>query len=97
MPDYRLTAAAEADLSEIYSYTFLEFGERQADAYFESLEDCLNRLGANPLLGRDVTSLRAEYRLFIHKRHSTYYKPKASGILVVRVLGPGMTAEANLP
>ena len=97
MPDYRLTAAADADLSDIYAYTFLEFGERRAEAYFESLEDCLNRLASNPQLGRDVTLLREGYRLFVHKRHSIYYKSATSGILVVRVLGPGMTAELNLP
>jgi toxin ParE1/3/4 len=97
VPDYRLTAAADADLSDIYAYTTLEFGERQADAYFESLEDCLNRLGANPQLGRDASLVREGYRLFIHKQHSIYFKPEKSGILVVRVPGPGMTAEPNLP
>jgi plasmid stabilization system protein ParE len=41
--------------------------------------------------------LRSGYRLFIHKRHSIYYKPVSSGILVVRVLGPGMTVDNNVP
>lgn len=39
MPRYELTEAADADLSEIYAFTYVEFGEWQADAYFESLEE----------------------------------------------------------
>jgi toxin ParE1/3/4 len=94
---YELSEAADADLSNIYSFTFTEFGERQADAYFESLEDCLTRLAGNPRLGREIGCLREHYRLFVHQRHSIYYKPLKSGILVVRVLGPGMNPEAHLP
>jgi toxin ParE1/3/4 len=96
VPKYELTETADADLSDIYSFTFTEFGERQADAYFESLEDCLMRLAGSPQLGREIGFLRKGYRLFVHQRHSIYYKPAKSGILVVRVLGPGMNPDAHL-
>jgi plasmid stabilization system protein ParE len=33
MGDYRLAEKAEAKLAEIYAYSLLNFGERQADAY----------------------------------------------------------------
>ena len=97
MPSYTLTNAAAEDLSEIYAYLFLEFGELRADAYFEALEDSLQRLAENPLLGVDVSSLRRNYYRFVHQRHSIYYRKSRSGILVVRILGPGMSAERNLP
>ena len=96
MPRYELTEAADKDLSDIYAFTYVEFGERQADAYFESLEECLSRIADNPGLGRDVAFLREGYRLFVHQRHSIYYKPARSRILVVRVLGPGMMPVAHL-
>lgn len=96
MPRYELTQAADEDLSDIYAFTYLDFGERQADAYFESLEDCLNHLARNPSLGRAVSAVRDGYRLFVHKRHSVYYQPSRLGILVVRVLGPGMDPESHL-
>lgn len=38
MPKCQLSNAADKDLSDIYVYTYREFGELQADAYFESLE-----------------------------------------------------------
>ena len=97
MPDYQLTNAADEDLLELYTYSFLEFGERRADAYFESLEDCLQRLSENPQLGMDVAMLRRKYYRFVHQRHSIYFMKSRSGILVVRILGPGMSAERNLP
>ena len=96
MPLYRLTRAAEDDLTELYAYSFQEYGEAQADAYFESLESSLNRLSENPQLGVTVESLRPGYRRFTHQRHSIYYQISKSGIIVVRVLGPGMSPERNL-
>lgn len=97
MPRYQLTNAADQDLSDIYAYSFVEFGEKRADAYFESLEECLQRLAENPKLGMDIGSLRLKYLRFVHQRHSIYYKKSRSGILVVRVLGPGMSQDRNLP
>jgi toxin ParE1/3/4 len=97
VPSYQLTNAADEDLVELYTYSFLEFGEHRAEAYFELLEDCLQRLAANPQLGVGVTGLRRDYYRFVHQRHSIYYKKSRSGILVVRILGPGMSAERNLP
>ena len=97
MPRYELTQAADEDLSDIYVYTFNEFGEPQADAYFQSLEETLTRLSENPELGIDASSIRERYRRFVHKRHSIYYVPMRFGIRVVRVLGPGMSAERHLP
>jgi plasmid stabilization system protein ParE len=41
---YQLSQAADKDLTDIYVYTHREFGEDQADLYFESLEDSLSKL-----------------------------------------------------
>ncbi|UCG73948.1 MAG: type II toxin-antitoxin system RelE/ParE family toxin [Chromatiales bacterium] len=95
MASYQLSRAADKDLTDIYAFTVTEFGERQADLYFGSLEDCLTRLAANPRLGRDAGAVRKGYRRFVHRRHSIYYKRTREGILVIRVLGPGMLAERS--
>lgn len=97
MPKYELTQAADADLTDLYTFTFFEFGELQADAYFQSLEECLMHLAENPRVGLGVSSVREGYRRFVHKRLSIYYKQIRSGIRVVRILGPGMSPERNLP
>jgi len=97
VPSYELTGAADQDLADIYAFSFIEFGERQADSYFDSLESCLTQLAESPGLGRSASFVRQGYRVFVHQRHSIYYRPTQSGILVVRVLGPGMMREAYLP
>lgn len=97
MPKYQLSKAADADLTELYTFSFAEFGEYRADAYFQSLENCLQKLAEQPQLGLNVSAIRNDYMRFVHQRHSIYYKRIRSGILVVRILGPGMSAERNLP
>jgi len=97
VPKYQLTNAADGDLSDLYSYSFSEFGEHRADAYFESLENCLQHLAENPNLGMEVSGLRQNYFRFVHQQHSIYFKRSRTGILIVRILGPGMSAERNLP
>jgi toxin ParE1/3/4 len=96
VPKYTLSKAADKDLSDIYIYTYREFGELQADAYFGSLEELLSKLGDNPNLGVDVSALREGYRRFVNNRHTIYYKEDKKGILVARVLGPGMAADRHL-
>lgn len=97
MPSYELTDAADRDLTEVYTYSFFEFGENQADVYFESLDACLTRLAENPGLGVDMGSLRKGYRRFAHQRHSIYYRQIRAGIQVIRILGPGMSIDHNVP
>lgn len=96
MRKYELSLAADRDLDEIYIYTFREFGAVQADAYFESVDECLTRLGDNPLLGIDAGNVRAGYRRFVHQRHTLYYKKSKSGVRIIRILGPGMSIERSL-
>lgn len=63
MRKYELSLAADRGLDDIYTYTFREFGVLQADAYFESLQECLIALGDNPLLGIDAGSGPSEMTL----------------------------------
>jgi toxin ParE1/3/4 len=93
---YELARAADRDLDDIYVYTFRQFGPLQADVYFESLEECLNKLAENPLLGIDASNIRAGYRRFVHQRHTLYYKKIKAGVRIMRVLGPGMSVERSL-
>ena len=97
MRKYRVSKAADKDLSDIYTYTYREFGESQADAYFVSIEEVLLKLTDNPNLGVDVSALREGYRRFVHKRHAIYYTADKKGIFVVRFLGPGMAADRHIP
>jgi plasmid stabilization system protein ParE len=37
---YELTEAADRDLTEIYLYSYRQFGPQQAESYLLALEDC---------------------------------------------------------
>jgi toxin ParE1/3/4 len=93
---HELSRAADRDLDDIYLYTFRKFGVRQADVYFESLEECLSKLGENPLLGVDASNVRSGYRRFVHQRHTLYCRKVRRGVRIIRILGPGMSIERSM-
>lgn len=97
MAEYELSAKAEQDLTEIYVFSHQKFGESRADAYLIGLEECLQNLANNPLLGRNIDHIRKGYFRYEYISHSVFYKPKRNGILVVRLLHGSMNMEQHLP
>jgi toxin ParE1/3/4 len=96
MAGYELSQAADRDLTEIYAYSYREFGAKTADAYFVSLEDCLTRLAESPQLGRSIAHIRPGYFRFEHASHVVFYTRVKRGIRIVRVLHQRMDAERHL-
>jgi len=96
MADYVLSNKADADLDEIYVYSYRTFGEAKADAYFLSLRDCLQTLADNPHMGHIADHLHAELHCRRHARHMVYYLIEDTGIFVVRVLHDAMDAPRHL-
>lgn len=96
MADYELSVKAEQDLTEIYVFSYTNFGEAKADAYLLGLEDCIYRLAENPLLGRSIDHIRKGYLRYEYIAHSVFYKPKKRGITVVRILHGAMNIEQQL-
>lgn len=96
MAKVRLSAKADDDLVEIYTYTFQQFGVAQADAYFTDLEDCLGRIADHPAMGQDVSHIRSGYRRVIHASHAIYYRLKGVDIYVVRILHAARDARRHL-
>jgi toxin ParE1/3/4 len=95
MADYVLSNKADADLDEIYAYSYLTFGEAKADSYFLSLRDCLQTLAHNPHMGQSVDFLHAGLFCHQHARHRVYYMIEVLGIFVVRVLHDAMDASRH--
>ena len=95
--EYRLSARADRDLTEIYTYTFEKFGERQADRYLLKLHDCLQHLAQEPGAGRPVREVAGDYRRFDCGSHGIFYQDAPYGIFVVRVLHLAMDLPRHLP
>jgi toxin ParE1/3/4 len=79
---FRLTHEAEADVADIYRYSFENFGETQADTYHDSLSECFRLLANTPLLDRDYSAIRPGLRRYEHESHSVYYRLTDRGILI---------------
>ncbi|OHC74120.1 MAG: hypothetical protein A3G18_04595 [Rhodospirillales bacterium RIFCSPLOWO2_12_FULL_58_28] len=96
MADYVLSNKADADLDEIYVYSYRTFGEAKADAYFLSLRDCLQTLADNPHLGCFAGQIQPELRCHRHAGHMVFYMVEPTGIFVIRVLHYAMDTPSHL-
>lgn len=96
MAKVELSEAADRDLTEIYIYSFQEFGERQADAYLSALDDCISRLAESPALGRSIEHIRPGAFRLEHDSHTVFFRRIDGGIRVIRVLHRRMDPERHL-
>lgn len=62
MASYRLTESAREDLRRIYGYGVREFGEAQADKYYDSLFERFEHLAQNPQMYPSVDHIRPGYK-----------------------------------
>lgn len=78
--------AAERDLAEISTYTETEWGAAQAKAYLVAIADAIDRIAAYSGIGSPIDDIRGGYRKFRVERHNIYYRHRATGIEIVRIL-----------
>jgi toxin ParE1/3/4 len=96
MAKYELSEAADRDLNDIYVYSYREFGEAKADAYFRSLEECFEQLAEFPGIGRSIDHIRPGYFRFPHASHTIFFVKIVDGIRIVRVLHQRMDPERHI-
>lgn len=83
---YELSIQADQDISDIYDYTYSEFGDDQAIAYLADLEPILLKLVEYPELGRERPEIRGGLRSFAYRNHVIFYRIREAHIRVIRVL-----------
>src|SRR5690242_12420944 len=96
MAVYSLSAKAAADLSQIYEYTILNFGLKQAREYLTGLHERFEILAGNPMQGRSASELSPGLRRLEYESHVVFYVPRDKGIRVVRVLHQSMDMKRHL-
>jgi toxin ParE1/3/4 len=96
MAEYVLSNAADADLNDIYTYSYEIYGEDRADTYFLDLRDCLQQLADNPHLGRLARIVRPDLFRHEHDRHIVFYLIEGDGIFVARILHCSMDIERHM-
>lgn len=83
---YQLSLLAERDLASIAQSTRERWGDKQVRQYGLLLEDSLQQLLANPLIGKPRSELYPEARSFSAGSHIVFYRPVPSGIEIARIL-----------
>ncbi|MGB5983487.1 MAG: type II toxin-antitoxin system RelE/ParE family toxin [Nonlabens sp.] len=81
-----LSSKAAEDLSEIAFYTFMNFGERQMEAYRNQFKDDFQRILENPFLGREKRHLGKNIHQFKSGSHLIFYSVFADYIRIITIL-----------
>jgi toxin ParE1/3/4 len=87
MASYRLSEKADGDLSRLYEYGIIHYGQDRADRYYDGLRERFEQLAENPRLYPAVDHIRPGYRRSVYGRHSIYYRIDPDEIVIVRILG----------
>ncbi|MGB3410532.1 MAG: type II toxin-antitoxin system RelE/ParE family toxin [Microthrixaceae bacterium] len=73
MKRYRLTPAAQRDLSSIWDFTQENWGQNQAETYISEIRAAVERIAADPDRGRACDDIREGYRRYSIGSHLIFY------------------------
>ena len=87
MDNYRINEDARKDLRRIYRRGVLEFGEVQADRYFDALFERFDEMASQPHLYQAVDDIREGYRRSVCGVDSIYFRVVDGAVEIMRILG----------
>ena len=86
MSRYRLTPAAQHDLSSIWDFTSDQWGVSQAESYVNEIRAAIERIAEDPRRGRPSDEIRPGYRRCAVGSHLLFYVASADGVDIIRIL-----------
>jgi toxin ParE1/3/4 len=87
MASYRLSEQAKEDLRRIYRRGLREYGEAQADEYYNALFDRFEEIAEQPLLYPAVDDIREGYRRSVCGVDSIYYRIEGETVEIMAIIG----------
>lgn len=96
MSRYRLTPAAQRDLSSIWDFTEERWDTRQAETYIAEIRAAVGRGADDPRRGHACDEIRTGYRQYGIGSHLLFYVESAEGVDVVRILHQRMDPMRHL-
>lgn len=96
MTGYRLTPAAQRDLSSIWDFTEAHWDVGQAEMYIGEIRAAIERVAEDPRRGRACGEIRAGYRRYGIGSHLVFYVESVETIDVVRILHQRMDPSLHL-
>lgn len=86
MTRYRLSPAAQQDLSSIWDYTQARWGAQQAEIYINEIRAAIERIADDPRRGRACDEIRSGYGRYANGRHLLFYIERVEGVDIIRIL-----------
>ncbi|GAB3264488.1 type II toxin-antitoxin system RelE/ParE family toxin [Arthrobacter pigmenti] len=96
MSVYRLTPAAQQDLSSIWDFTEQRWDIRQAETYVREIQAAIERIAADPRRGRSRNEIRQDYLSYAVGSHTIFYLRRTDGVDIIRVLHQRMDHSRHL-
>lgn len=96
MKAYRITPAAQRDLSEIWDFTQERWDADQAEKYIGEIRAAIERVAADPDRGRACDEIREGYRRYSIGSHLVFYVETADTVDVIRILHQRMDPTRHL-
>ena len=94
MGNYRLTSDAKEDLRRVYTWGLKEWGEEQADRYYNALFDRFEEIAKKPYLYQAVDYIREGYRRSVCVVDSIYFRVNGDIVEIMSILGRQDTDDA---
>ena len=87
MGHYRLSENAKEDLKRIYRRGLREYGEAQADKYYNAFFDRFEQIAEKPLLYQVFADIREGYRRSVCGVDSIYYRIAEETVEIMAIIG----------
>lgn len=91
-----VSAAAKADLRDIWTFSANRWGREQADKYIVAIDGLMRRAAAGTLHCRGVDFVSPGLFKARAMKHFFYFRQVATGIRVVRILHERMDESLHL-
>lgn len=97
MGKYQLTNLAVQDLTDIWSYTFDNWSEQQADFYYQQLVEAFESVTSNQDAGRNYEGITKDLYGFKVNRHIIFYRVITKELVeITRILHERMDLKSKL-
>jgi len=98
MTGYRLTPAAQRDLSSIWDYTAERWDVDQAETYIGEIRAAVERVAEDPRRGRTRDEVREDYSSYSIVSHVLFYRVNDAAEIVdiIRILHQRMDPGRHL-
>jgi toxin ParE1/3/4 len=87
MASYKISEAAKIDLIGIHQYGVINFGEDQADKYYNAFFEQFDKIAEQPFLFPAVDYIRPGYRRCVLGVDSIYFLFKEGSVEIIRIIG----------